>query len=428
MPRRPRVKLRDRCDLPPTVAEVLAVNRRRKGQGWTDADARVVAEFVGFSPIGDYPMDVDKPWPGRCHAHGHECAPTLSTLLVTGEVTCKECGIMKRLRIQQDIAAERTKRDCERRGFTFIKYEDAHNVTVTYPCGHTVDGVRAANVRRTGCGVCEGLVVQSGVNDLASQRPEIADELWVPWDATRLYHRYQKRVSWRCRECGWVWRTTVGHRTTRESGCAARRNMFLIPGRNDLATTHSTLALQVSPPCDPTKFMAGTAHWRVTWRCEKCTFVWLATPNNRVAHESACPDCADSGFKRSRPTWLYFLFGESKRSGVPLIKVGVSNEGKSFRERRKNHRMVGLSRHLHDPILFRTGGEALQMESLWVDYVKTLPRRLLVTKRDAPHLDETVRDDPSVRAWIAEVLLPTAKKHPGASTEGSTTFTTHQGC
>ena len=425
MPRRPRVKLRVRSDLPPEVANVLAVNRRKKGQGWTEGHARVIAEFVGYTPTSDYPMDVDSQWPGRCHAHGHECAPALSTLLLGGG-PCATCGHMEVIRIQQRVAEERLRADCEERGLTFIAYDTALNVTVKYPCGHTVAGVFASNIRHDqGCGVCAGLVVQPGINDLASQYPEVADELWVPWEATRIFYGYQKRVAWCCRDCGWVWRTAVGHRTQRESGCAACKNMFVIPGRNDLATTHPTLALQVSPPFDPTRIMAGSAHTRVTWRCDDCSFVWLSTPDNRVSHESACPECADSGFKRTLPTWLYFLFGDSKRSGIPLLKVGVSNDGKSFRERRKMHRMVGLINHLHDPILFRTGGEALQVESMWVDFVKTLPARLRLTKQDAPHLDETVRDDPAIRAWILEVLLPAATERRDQTSTVQHRSTTH---
>ncbi len=63
-----------------------------------------------------------------------------------------------------------------------------------------------------GCGVCRGLEVCEGVNDLASQFPELAAEAdeWEPRSVTTGSNRKKK---WKCGSCGHRWGTTVSSRT-----------------------------------------------------------------------------------------------------------------------------------------------------------------------------------------------------------------------
>lgn len=85
-----------------------------------------------------------------------------------------------------------------------------------------------------GCAVCNGAKIQLGVNDLASQRPDLVEEWhWeenaiargennkhpvTPEEVTVFSHR---RVWWKCQTkgCGRSWKTPVNSRTSRGSGC-----------------------------------------------------------------------------------------------------------------------------------------------------------------------------------------------------------------
>ena len=40
----------------------------------------------------------------------------------------------------------------------------------------------------------------------------------------------------------------------------------------------------------PQDIRPGT-HQKYWWKCPKCEYEWLASPNNRTNHNSKCPNC-----------------------------------------------------------------------------------------------------------------------------------------
>ncbi|MGM9619259.1 MAG: zinc-ribbon domain-containing protein [Oscillospiraceae bacterium] len=158
---------------------------------------------------------------------------------------------------------------------------------------------RAAVYARTGgagCPVCAGKQVQAGVNDLASQRPELAAQ-WhaeknggLTPDAVPLgSHR---RVWWRC-ENGHEWQAVVKSRAG-GCGCPVCANRVLLPGSNDLAATHPEVARQWHPVKNgrlrPENVAAGTRR-KVWWRCDK-GHEWQASVVSRASSGAGCPVCA----------------------------------------------------------------------------------------------------------------------------------------
>ena len=146
-----------------------------------------------------------------------------------------------------------------------------------------------------GCPYCAGKKVWLGFNDLASQRTEIAKQWHPTLNGTRTPEmvtiRSHKAIWWVC-EKGHEWQAIVKSRTD-GCGCPYCTNRAIIPGFNDLATTHPELAKQWHPTKNrrlaPQNITAGTLR-KAWWRCEK-GHEWQATVASR-ASGVGCPVCA----------------------------------------------------------------------------------------------------------------------------------------
>ena len=115
-------------------------------------------------------------------------------------------------------------------------------------CGHEWQAaVRSRAIRGTGCPCCAGKVIKEGVNDLASLRPDIAAE-WsdknLPLTPDQVTQWSSRSVWWKG-ECGHEWKTTIGNRCKGNS-CPICAKEPLIPGVNDLLTTHPDIAAEWS--------------------------------------------------------------------------------------------------------------------------------------------------------------------------------------
>lgn len=147
-----------------------------------------------------------------------------------------------------------------------------------------------------GCPYCGGKKVWEGHNDLNSQNPLLAYE----WDyefngelkPNNVTINSGKRVAWICSKCGYHWKARVGDRN-RGSGCPVCAGKVIISGKNDLATTNPSLALEWDYNKNdlilPTKISRGS-NLKVWWICSKCGFSWEARVYSRN-RGSGCPNC-----------------------------------------------------------------------------------------------------------------------------------------
>lgn len=111
-----------------------------------------------------------------------------------------------------------------------------------------------------------------------------------PSDVTPGTHR---KVWWRC-PADHEWRSEVKSRV-KGSGCPVCSNRVVLPGFNDLATTHPQLAAEWHPTKNngltPADVVAGTER-RVWWRCgNNAGHVWRAAVSSRVFEGCGCPVC-----------------------------------------------------------------------------------------------------------------------------------------
>lgn len=161
-------------------------------------------------------------------------------------------------------------------------------------------GHRTHPTKGTRCPYCSNQKVVAGENDLASQRPDIAEE-W-DWDANAPLQPSQvtvgsgKCVQWVCKN-NHRWKTTIVHRTapmgaTHCPYCDGRR---AIPGKTDLATLYPELMLEwdydSNKELDPTTLRPNSTQ-RAHWICKR-KHRWTAVIQSRTRiNRTTCPYCS----------------------------------------------------------------------------------------------------------------------------------------
>ena len=178
--------------------------------------------------------------------------------------------------------------------------------------------VKSRALNGTGCPYCAHNKVFEGFNDLATLFPEIAAE-WsernLPLLPTMVTPFTNRKVWWKCKDCGNEWYTLI---STRSGGsqCPYCSGYTLLKGFNDLATTQPKIAAEWSEKNEPLKAdeVNEKSRQNVWWRCQTCGNEWKAVVNTRVKG-AACEKLAgeiSEGYsvirlKPSRKDWNEIL-------------------------------------------------------------------------------------------------------------------------
>ena len=178
----------------------------------------------------------------------------------------------------------------------YVKPNCAQKVWWLGKCGHEWKTTVFARNRGDGCPFCANHKLLKGFNDLATVRPDLADE-WHPTkngDLTpdTVLARTSKEVVW-FGKCGHEWSSKVVYRV-KGSGCPYCNNDRVLKGFNDLATTHPSLAAEWHPIKNdfmPDSVTAGS-HKSVVW-LGQCGHEWVTTVNDRTSRKSSCPFCSN---------------------------------------------------------------------------------------------------------------------------------------
>jgi hypothetical protein len=177
--------------------------------------------------------------------------------------------------------------------------------------------VRERTLQKSSCPTCGNRKVLAGFNDLATTHPLVAAES-LGWDPTTLTAGSDKKKIWRCSH-GHKWSATVKSRALTGNSCPYCGGKKVLPGFNDLATTHPLVAAEALG-WDPTTLTAGSHKIR-KWKCSE-GHIWSAAVLNRTSQNpSGCPSCASSGFNPSEPGFLYFL----RHDSLWLFQIGITN-------------------------------------------------------------------------------------------------------
>lgn len=162
--------------------------------------------------------------------------------------------------------------------------------------GHEWQAGGDARIRGRGCPVCAGRQVLAGYNDLATIHPDLAAQ-WHPTKNQGLKPQETKpgshvKVWWVC-DSGHEWNASVANRAFHGRGCPVCAGRSVLPGTNDLATTHPELAAEWHPSKNlklTVREVVGGTSKRIWWRC-RFGHEWQARGSHRVAG-AGCPVCA----------------------------------------------------------------------------------------------------------------------------------------
>lgn len=144
-----------------------------------------------------------------------------------------------------------------------------------------------------GCPYCSHRQVLAGYNDLASQRPELADE-WsernAPLRPDKVMVFSNRKAWWRCK-LGHEWNTLI---STRAGGskCPYCGGLKLMKGFNDLSSCYPELSREWSEKNG--RLLPEDVNERSTknvwWKCGTCGYEYKAVIKSRV-HGLKCPVC-----------------------------------------------------------------------------------------------------------------------------------------
>lgn len=148
-----------------------------------------------------------------------------------------------------------------------------------------------------GCSVCAGKTVQVGVNDLASQNPELA----VEWDYERngelkpedVTPGSKNKVYWKCKH-GHVWEAYVYSRTLRNTPAGCKQCHLLPKPGESLKDLYPDLTKEYSGDnVYKAEELKPGSNINAEWECGTCGYKWKARVSSRTKknNPAGCKQC-----------------------------------------------------------------------------------------------------------------------------------------
>lgn len=199
-----------------------------------------------------------------------------------------------------------------------IGYGSNKQVSWKAKCNHQWMTSVKNRVRGTGCPVCYELrtgrkvvqrrIFQQGVNDLATEYPELIEV----WDfdkngellPSQCMSGSRKKVWWKCPKCKQSYLSSISDRVNgrecSQSVCRKKKQSdnikkALLERRGSLLEHQPELAKEWHPSKNGelTPDQISPASDVKVWWLGPCSHEWQATPSNRVRMNSGCPMCAN---------------------------------------------------------------------------------------------------------------------------------------
>jgi Zn finger protein HypA/HybF involved in hydrogenase expression len=242
-------------------------------------------------------------WLGEC---GHEFPSRIASRSLKG----KGCGVCSGKRVLKgfndlesqlpDLALEFHPNKNNTLKVDEIFYQWGQKVWWLSPtCGHEWESTVVHRAKGSGCLVCTGKMILIGFNDLEFINPELA-RYWHPAKngtllPSQVFSGSDKTVWWICSlKHEWEQKIQVQSRY-KGSGCPYCSNHKVLVGFNDLATTHSSIAVEWHPTKNPNltpKEVTYGANDNVWWLAS-CGHEWEKSVKSRVL-STGCPWCSST--------------------------------------------------------------------------------------------------------------------------------------
>lgn len=180
--------------------------------------------------------------------HGHEWEASVKSRAVNG-TGCPYCSHNKILAGFNDlasqypeIAAEWSERNHPLEPTMVTAFA---NRKVWWKCskGHEWNTLISTRSGGSKCPYCSGILLLKGFNDFATMHPSFAEE-WsernLPLTPDMVNEKSRKNVCWKCKVCGFEWKSLVQSRV-KGTVCPVCADRAVLTGYNDLATTDTYL-------------------------------------------------------------------------------------------------------------------------------------------------------------------------------------------
>ena len=137
-------------------------------------------------------------------------------------------------------------------------------------CGHEWQASVKARSSGEKCPICSGARVVEGINDLATLKPQLAQE-WSKKNElkpTEVSVASHKKIIWKCKH-GHEWTASIKSRTVNGTGCPYCSHNKVLAGFNDLASQYPEVAAEWSDrniPLQPT-MVTAFANSKAWWKC-----------------------------------------------------------------------------------------------------------------------------------------------------------------
>jgi hypothetical protein len=231
---------------------------------------------------------------------------------------CPYCSNNKVLAGFNDLKTTHPKMALEADGWDPISVSFGSGKSRSWKCsqGHRWNvSPNQRSASNSGCPFCSNNKVLPGFNDLQIQNPELAAEA-DGWDPKKISPFSGVAKKWKC-SLGHSWKAKPSDRQRGDQCpfCSGRR---VLPGFNDLATSHPDLAKQADG-WDPQLINFGS-NKSLGWMCN-LGHTWKTSPNSRTNGATGCPTCANSGFDPNSDGYLYFL----THSSWGMYQIGITN-------------------------------------------------------------------------------------------------------
>ena len=244
-------------------------------------------------------------WLGKC---GHEWDASVHAR--TSGSDCPYCSNKRLLKGFNDLATTHPQllQEWNYQKNTIVPNEifAGSEILVWWKCDRGHEWQAFPYKRKSGekCPYCSNHRVLFGFNDLTTVNPALAEE----WDYEQnsislcdIVAGSNKIVWWKCRVCGYKWKTSVAARNNGQ-GCKKCANTQLGAKLSKIKLSHNGSLFDHHPELveewDYTKNVGITpqtitAHnnTKVWWKCKVCGYEWEATINNRSKNHG-CPSCA----------------------------------------------------------------------------------------------------------------------------------------
>ncbi len=256
----------------------------------------------------------------KCKVCGHEWQTAIGNR-TSGHSMCPQCAdlligekqrVTHLLRKGNDLASVAPKLlaewDYERNEKAPETYSSGSRKKVWWKCsvcGHSWEDPVFMRVQGSMCPVCrqkkrtetfQKNKLQRGNNDLLSRFPDIAKE----WNTeknelapTEVLYSSHTNYWWTCPR-GHEYYTSPNRRTEKGNGCPYCAGKKVLPGFNDLASTHPELLeewdYEKNAGTDPSQITPGRSSQKYWWKCSVCGHEWEASPNTRTRGHG-CPNC-----------------------------------------------------------------------------------------------------------------------------------------